>query len=144
MTSCSFHLRRISKKYGMTQSLHLPSSAKEYHKETEKRNARVPSIRFVFVLIVSVVSAFLFLVSSSRSVSFEQKAAKRVHVKKLTTFKGSGGKTWRSGVVGKKCAGGCEGTFLRGGGGVDRAKAVDSMRGIWPIKNAPTGGSTRK
>ena len=45
------------KKYGMTPSLHLSSSAKAYHKETEKRNARVPSIRFVFVFIKS---AFYF------------------------------------------------------------------------------------
>lgn len=59
------------KKYGIAQSLHLSSSIKEYHKETEKRNARVPSIRFVFVFI-SI--AFLFLVSSSRNVSFEQKS----------------------------------------------------------------------
>lgn len=47
------------KKYGMTPSLHLSSSIKAYHKETKKRNARVLSIRFVFV---PISSAFLFLV----------------------------------------------------------------------------------
>lgn len=110
------------KKYGMTPSFHLSSSAKAYHKETKKRNARVPSIRFVFV---SISNAFLFLVYRVHGACILcKKRGETSACEKADKVQGAVRELWR----------GCGGTFLRGCGEVRLANAADSMRGLLPTK----------